>query len=427
MAGTKKRNGFDRNLQFYKFCAYGFLKNLRFYEPFLLLFFLEKGLSYVEIGTLYAIREISINVIEIPSGAAADSLGRRRIMVSSFIAYILSFIIFFLAHSYWVLALAMITFAWGEAFRTGTHKAMIFEYLEMNNWSHLKTYYYGHTRAWSQVGSALSALIAAALVFWQKSYAPIFLFTIIPYVLDLLLVLSYPANLDGPRHSSDKTFSGELVHVLKATLKSIKNPDLLRAIANQALYSGYYKACKDYLQPILKTFAIGLPLLLALQDQQRTALITGGVYAVLYLLTAYASRSSGRISERYTTLAIPLNRLLLWGVAFGILSAVAYILGVPLVAIFLYIGIYMIENLRKPMGIAYVTERMDQTSMATLLSVESQTETLVAVVIALLLGFFITMWGLGGGLLAVSTLTLILAFFLQLPIESGSMAKQEES
>ncbi len=31
---------FNKDLQFYKFCAYGFLKNLRFFEPFLMLFFL---------------------------------------------------------------------------------------------------------------------------------------------------------------------------------------------------------------------------------------------------------------------------------------------------------------------------------------------------------------------------------------------------
>ena len=46
----------SRNRQFRKFQAYGFLKNLRFFDPFLMLFFLEKGLSYLEIGTLYAIR-----------------------------------------------------------------------------------------------------------------------------------------------------------------------------------------------------------------------------------------------------------------------------------------------------------------------------------------------------------------------------------
>ena len=55
----KLPTNFERNGQYYKFCAYGFLKNLKFYEPFLILFFLEKGLTFLQIGVLYAIREIS--------------------------------------------------------------------------------------------------------------------------------------------------------------------------------------------------------------------------------------------------------------------------------------------------------------------------------------------------------------------------------
>jgi MFS family permease len=309
----------------------------------------------------------------------------------------------------------MLVFAAGEAFRTGTHKAMIFDYLHMHNWGHLKAHYYGHTRAWSQAGAALSALIAAFLVFWQGSYAPVFLFTIVPYVLDLILILSYPANLDGPRHTSNKTVASEFSSVVQSLMKSLRNKDLLRAIANQSLYSGYYKAFKDYLQPILKNFAIALPVLLALQDDQRTALITGFVYAALYLLTAYASKSSGKMSERFHTLAIPLNSMLFMGISFGVVSGIAYWLGVPLVAIVLYVGIYVIENLRKPMGIAYVTERMDKGSLASALSVESQAETLFAVLIALMLGFFSNLWGLGMGILVVSAICFVLALFLRLP------------
>jgi MFS family permease len=410
---------FKRNVQFYKFCAYGFLKNLRFFEPFLMLFFLEKGLDFLQIGTLYAAREVCVNIIEIPSGVIADSMGRRRSMAVSFLSYIVSFVVFFFSQSYWVLFLAMLVFAGGEAFRTGTHKAMIFDYLKMHNWGHLKTHYYGHTRAWSQAGAALSALIAAFLVFWQGSYAPVFLFTIIPYVLDLFLILSYPANLDGPRHTSDKTVASEFSSVIKSLIKSLKSRELLRAIANQSLYSGYYKAFKDYLQPILKNFALALPVLLALQDDQRTALITGFVYAILYLITAYASRSSGKLSERFETLAVPLNSMLFMGILFGVVSGIAYWLGAPLLAIILYVGIYVMENLRKPMGIAYVTERMDEASLASALSVESQAETLFAVVIALMLGFFSNLWGLGLGLLVVSGICLILALFLRLPKLQG--------
>lgn len=413
---------FERNLQYYKFCLYGFLKDLRFYEPFLMLFFLEKGLSYLEIGTLYAAREVCINIMEIPTGIIADTLGRRRTMAVSFVSYIVSFLVFYRASSYWMLFLAMLVYAGGDAFRTGTHKAMIFDYLQRNNWGHLKTHYYGHTRSWSQTGAGVSALIAALLVFWHGSYAPVFLFTIIPYTLDMLLIFSYPKYLDGPRHTSDKTVASEFLAVFRSLVQSLKRKGLVRSIANQSLYSGYYKALKDYLQPVLKQLAIALPILLAVQDDQRTALLTGAIYSALYFLTAYASRSSGKLSERYTTLATPLNYLLFFGVICGILSGLAYWAGVPLVAVVLYVGIYMIENLRKPMGIAYVTERMDKASLASALSVESQAETLFAVLFALLLGFFSNMFGLGLGILIVSAIASALAVVLRLPLEQSAQA-----
>jgi phage shock protein PspC (stress-responsive transcriptional regulator) len=108
--------------------------------------------------------------------------------------------------------------------------------------------------------------------------------------------------------------------------------------------------------------------------------------------------------------------MLVMGIICGIIGGIAYWLGMPVVAILLYIGIYVIENLRKPMGIAYVTELMDQSSMASSLSVESQAETLFAVIIALLLGLFSNMWGLGMGMLVVSGICLVLAFFLYLPV-----------
>jgi len=88
-------NYFIKDIQYYKFCFYGFLKNLRFFEAFLILFFLEKGLSFLEVGTLYAFREITRNVLEIPTGIFTDSFGRRKTMVMAFLLYISSFVVFY--------------------------------------------------------------------------------------------------------------------------------------------------------------------------------------------------------------------------------------------------------------------------------------------------------------------------------------------
>ena len=106
--------------QLRKFCAYGFLKNLQFFEPFLILVFLDRGLSFTQIGVLVAFRAICVNIMEIPSGAAADHLGRRRAMAVSMTGYMISFCIFAAASEYLLFFPAMFAFAVGEAFRTGT-------------------------------------------------------------------------------------------------------------------------------------------------------------------------------------------------------------------------------------------------------------------------------------------------------------------
>jgi len=418
---------FTKNLQYAKFCAYGFLKDLRFYEPFMLLVFLDKGLSYLEIGTLYATREVLINLMEVPSGIFADSVGRRLTMVFSFLAYILAFITFYFADRFEILLLAMAAYAFGDAFRTGTHKAMIFDYLRLNGWEDQKTYYYGHTRAWSQRGAALSALIAALLVLYQGSYAPIFLFTIIPYVLHLFLILSYPKNLDGKRHTSDRRITEEFVSVLRSLIASMKSLAMVRTISSQALYTGYYKAFKDYLQPLLQTLALSLPIFLTLEDQKRTALVIGIVYSILYATTAFASSKSGAFSSHFNGLATPLNLTLLIGVTLGLVSGLLLHLSYVILAVVLYLGIYILENLRKPMGIAYVSERMDQTSLASGLSVESQAESLFAAAIALLLGWLSNLFGVGLGIMSVSLICLLLGLLLRLPQERTTVTKAHQT
>ena len=154
---------FLKDRMFPRFALYGFLKNLRFFDPFIILIFREVGLSYVQIGLLYAIRDIATNILEIPTGVFADAFGRRKSMLMAFGAYIISFLIFYSWTGFSLYALAMILFAFGEAFRSGTHKAIILEHLTLNNMEHLKVEYYGRTRSFSQFGSSINALIAGPL------------------------------------------------------------------------------------------------------------------------------------------------------------------------------------------------------------------------------------------------------------------------
>lgn len=380
---------FNKDIQYYKFCLYGFLKNQRFFDPFLMLFFLEKNLLFVQIGVLYSIKMITRAILEIPSGIIADTLGRRGTMIFSYVFYILSFIIYYFSSNYLFLIIATFIFAVGDAFRTGTHKAMIFEYLKYKEWEDQKVHYYGHTRSWSQTGSAVSSLIAALIVFYSGRYTDIFLFTLIPYVIGLVLLSSYPKILEGPgKKKSEQSITDAFKKILREMFMSFKNLRALKIITSLSSFSGYFMAIKDYLQPVLQIFATALPVLLFLEQRKREALVIGIIYFMLYFISSRASKYSGKSAERFTNILKPLNLTLILGLFIGVLAGIFLKLNLIIVSIILFVGIHIVENIRRPMAVSYASETFSDKILASVLSVESQSKSLIAALFAVLLGFF---------------------------------------
>ncbi|MGC9468443.1 MAG: MFS transporter [Anaerolineae bacterium] len=407
MARPKEMKG-DKLL--FRFSLYGFLKNLRFFEPFLVLFFRDAGLSFLQIGVLYAVRDISTNLLEIPAGVVADAFGRRRSMVLSFSGYIVSFLLFFFLPGFASYVLVMVVFGVGEAFRSGTHKALILEHLRIRQIEHLKVEYYGRTRAASQLGSALNSLLAAALVFSTGNYRYVFLASILPYVLDLVNLATYPKRLDGelaelrwgamPRQAKATT---------RAFLNIFKSPAAIRAIMNSSGFDAFYKATKDYLQPILETFALSLPLFVALEADRRSSLVIGVVYFVIFLLSSYASVRSASIGARFADTAQAINLTFFMGAGFLFVAGIASWQNLPVLSIVVFLGLYLLHNVRKPLNVAFISDQIENEVMASGLSVESQLVTLLMAIIAPVLGALADAITVGGALTVLGVVMLVLA------------------
>ncbi len=385
-----------KDRMFYRFSLYGFLKNLRFFGPFIILIFTDNGLSYFQIGLLYSIRDLATNILEIPTGVYADAFGRRRSMVMAFLAYIAAFVIFYAFGDFYIYALAMILFAAGEAFRSGTHKALILEYLKINNMQDLKVAYYGRTRSASQFGSAVNSLIAAGLVFYSGGYEYMFIASTIPYVLDLINLATYPKELDGELKRIRK---GAVLEQVKVTLKAFggifTNLQAMRAILNSASFSAVFKTTKDYLQPILAVLALSLPIFISLADAKREAVIIGVVYFGVYLLTSYASRHAGEFSERFENIAQAVNVSFLFGAGFLFLAGVTTWLNVALISVVVFLGFYVLQNLRRPINVGVISDQISHEVMASGLSVESQFTTLLVAVFSPLMGVLADTLGVG--------------------------------
>jgi len=396
MSESQEMKG-DRLL--FRFSLYGFLKNLRFFEPFLILFFRDAGLSFFQIGVLYAVRDISTNLLEIPAGVIADAFGRRRSMVLSFSAYIVSFVVFYTWPGFRSYALAMVIFAVGEAFRTGTHKALILEHLRIEGIEHLKVAYYGRTRSMSQLGSALNSLIAAALVFYTGNYRYVFLASIVPYVFDLLNLATYPRELDGELAELEwRAVPAQVTTTTRAFLDIFRSPGAIRAILNSAGFDAFFKATKDYLQPVLEAFALGLPVFVAFESGQRSALVIGLVYFGIYLLSSYASRNAGSIGRRFGDVAQAINVTFLIGAGLLVVAGAASWLNLPVLSIVVFLGLYLLHNVRKPLNVAFVSDQISNDVMASGLSVESQVVTLLMAMVAPVLGVLADAAGIGSAL-----------------------------
>ncbi|WP_214078850.1 MFS transporter [Mesotoga sp.] len=397
-----------RDSQFYRFAAYGFLKNLRFFDPFLILFFREMGLSFLQIGTLISVREVATNFLELPTGIIADLYGRRLSMVLSMVSYLSSFIVFYFFPSFYVYMIAMIAFAFGEAFRTGTHKAMILEYLRINGMTDMKVHYYGATRAASQLGSAINALIAAFLVFYSGSYKIVFLASVLPYAANLINLMLYPKELDGELRSGEKR------ETIKAFLGIFRNGDALKGVLNSSLYDAFFKVVKEYLQPILKALALGLPIMVAFSAEQRTSVIVGVVYFVIYIATSYASKNAGKLSGKFGTEARALNYTYIFGAVLIIFSGIFQIFALQVLAVLIFFFLFILENFRRPINISYISDNIDHKTMASGLSVESQLKTLLMAIFAPLIGFMADKLGVGSAITIAGAAMLCLFAFVKL-------------
>jgi len=350
--------------QIKKFSFYGFLKNLKFFEPYLLIFLTGNDLSLLQIGFLFSIREIIVNVFEIPSGIIADYFGRKKELYMCFFFYIISFVVFFFSTTFAFAAIAMVFFGLGEAFRSGTHKAMIYSYLEEKGWETHKTFVYGKTRSASLTGSAISSALGILIIINVSHSGYIFLASTIPYIIDFFLVMSYPKSLD----KSIATKNISLKEMLQLTKNNIlKSKGLQHILMGNGVFEAVLNSIKDFIQPILNTLIVGTGIIVFTQltPEDNLNVLLGLMYALLNIFSAFASRNAYRL-KKYKSGSFCLNALHL---AFAFtLALLGFNIAHPLVVCAFFVLIYLWQNLRKPIFVDEIDIYMNKTERATMLS-----------------------------------------------------------
>ena len=123
----------DRNVRL--FVAFRILFNIRFYYPVFMVMFLRYGITLEQFGLLNAAWAVVIVLLEVPSGALADLVGRKALLVAAAVMMALEMLLLAIVpvDSSWVLPallLNRVLSGAAEAFASGADEALAFDSLK---------------------------------------------------------------------------------------------------------------------------------------------------------------------------------------------------------------------------------------------------------------------------------------------------------
>ncbi len=351
-----------------RFETYAALRNLRFGDAFLLLFYLhDLDLGLAEAGALLALEKWVLMALEVPLAVVADRVGRRRTLMLAFFVTAVA-----LAGLAWAagaahplpLATAAVTvMGVGEALRTGTHKALMLDWLGRVGASAQKTSVVARQRMWSKTAAGVAALGGGLMVWSTGRFAPLFWASVLPALLVVPLIATYPAMLDAvPRAAIASGAPRPRPWAL------LTRPGVLAMLVPSVLFESQVKLALAWLQPFFEQAAGRVDLV-----------VVGGVGAVA--LGAYGF-ATGVLAGGASILG--LGAAARWGAAVALrrahgaaavalaVTALGLACGLEPVGLAALAILAALQNARRPLFVAALDEVMDGAWRATTLSIESQ-------------------------------------------------------
>jgi MFS family permease len=152
-----------------RFLWFRILFNCRFYYPVYTIFFLDAGLSLAQFATLNFAWALSIVVLEVPSGALADQIGRRTLIVASAVLMVIEMacLAFLPIHAggltFAVFLINRIVSGAAEACASGADEALTYDSLPAEGREEAWAALQARLMRWSSLGGLVATLLGAFL------------------------------------------------------------------------------------------------------------------------------------------------------------------------------------------------------------------------------------------------------------------------
>lgn len=164
-----------------------FLSNMNMQSSIWVLYLAYCGMYLAQIGLLEGIYHATSIVCEIPSGAAADLLGRKRCMILSNICIAVSCVIMLFSKSFGCFAVSFVVQALGNNLNSGSEEALVYDSMKCLGQEEHYMGVYGRINVLIEVAQGLATVVGGVLA--EFSYFWCYAACVVIAVLALLPVL----------------------------------------------------------------------------------------------------------------------------------------------------------------------------------------------------------------------------------------------
>ena len=153
-----------------KYYAFNFFNSLEFFAPVIVLFWQSKGLNFSQIMILQSIYAVGVIVLELPTGALADYLGKRISLIFGSLFFTAGFFIYGISNQFWHFIIGELTIGTGAALISGADSAFIHESLNAVGRGSEYKRTEGSVRGLTSISRAIGKIIGGLLGSISLSY-----------------------------------------------------------------------------------------------------------------------------------------------------------------------------------------------------------------------------------------------------------------
>jgi MFS family permease len=372
------------------FYLFRLLSTSYLFVPIAVFFAWSRGLETSQVFLLAPIYCLTVILSEVPTGALADRIGRRRAMMLGALFMVAACLTYYVAYSFWVFAIAEVLGALSMTLCSGADSAYLFDLLNDDGRGHEYPRREGTASAWHQGGQMLA--FAAGGELGARYLSLPYLVTAAVATVAFLVALSM--RPDAPRSPARPRLraGAEMAAQMRDAFRTVARQRRLQwVIAYSAIIFVLLRATMYIYQPYLKSAGYGVR-------------STGYIFAGVYGVAAFVAHHANGLRQRMSTAT------LLW------------LLGGTLVATFLVLGalpgggwaigvlaVQAVANgLYSPLVKPLLNNEIDDSRRrATVLSVESMARRVAFGLFAPAIGVVMELWGTNAGLAACGVFGLL--------------------